>query len=88
MCVYIILWFISQILSVICYRDSGFYYALMKRIYFVLAVNLLNSNSTHRPQTLKSLLNYFNPASKLGVCLICVYFIVHQMVGIYMDYCT
>ena len=50
-------------MSVICYRDSGFYHALMKRIYFVLAANLLNSNSTHHPQTLKSLLNYFNLAS-------------------------
>lgn len=78
----IVLRVISQILSTICCRDSGFYYALMKRIYFVLfyqAANLLNSNSTHCPQTLKSLFCYFNLASKIGVCPTHAWFIARRL---------
>lgn len=78
----IVLQVISQILSTICCRDSGFYYAPMKRIYFVLfyqAANLLNSNSTHCPQTLKSLFCYFSLASKIGVCPTHAWFIARRL---------
>lgn len=67
-------WFIveTQISIMILWRVFNLFYQ---------DVNLLNSNSTHCPLSLKSLSSYFSLAGKFEVCPIHAYFLVSQTVG-------